>query len=211
MVNKLCLPLSGLTFIKKWIVPSRDNNNYYFILFHSDIDIDNKIWGRIVQPFKLIWGKVTVKVALLYRCSANFHDDLIVIHAIRNCMWGQKISPCRFLISQIHCVDQQKAAWLLCELCFIAALLTIDKALMWPHLYTWPLVFYCFNLPICKSFHFFTADGAAERCSCHQGQEALQRNVCCQSHLWPHEGHLVRHSWCEFAPLFPLSVWLKVK
>lgn len=36
-------------------------------------------------------------------------------------------------------------------------------------------------------------DGAAARRGCHQGQEAVQRHVCCQSHLRPHEGHLVRH------------------
>lgn len=37
------------------------------------------------------------------------------------------------------------------------------------------------------------ADGAAERCCSHQGQEAVQRHVCSQGYLWPHEGHMVRN------------------
>lgn len=64
---------------------------------------------------------------------------------------------------------------------------------------------YWFNLLFRKAFSDFAcclSDGAAERRSCHQSPEALQRHVCCQSHLWPHERHLVRHSRCELTPPF---------
>lgn len=39
--------------------------------------------------------------------------------------------------------------------------------------------------------HLLPADSAAAWRCCYQGQEAVQRHVCCQSHLWPYEGHLV--------------------
>lgn len=58
-------------------------------------------------------------------------------------------------------------------------------------LLTFPLTATAFS---CNVPYPFIADGAAERRCSHQGQEAVQRHVCSQGHLWPHERHLVRHN-----------------
>lgn len=52
-----------------------------------------------------------------------------------------------------------------------------------------------FSLVTATFFHPLTADCAAERCCSHQGKEAVQRHVCSQGHLWPHERYLDRHPW----------------
>lgn len=52
----------------------------------------------------------------------------------------------------------------------------------------WPVEEACLN-----PSNALPAAGSAARCCSHQGKEVVQRHVCCQGHLWPHERHLVWH------------------
>lgn len=88
----------------------------------------------------------------IYDYLANFHEQnpviTIGIYVIRNFMWGQKLSPCRFcnrfkLVR--FTVSQQKTAWFKREYCVSCAsyCYTIDNSLlsyaenefMWPYVY----------------------------------------------------------------------------